>query len=61
MSKAIISDFLEGDTGMIGLEEEARARGIENPTTKMWVRCYVLLSLKMGMRGMRKGEVEMIF
>ena len=37
VSKAINSDFLEGDTGTIGLEEDeavAVAAGIENPTTE---------------------------
>lgn len=33
MSKVINSDFLEGDTGTVGLEEEPEAPGIENPTT----------------------------
>lgn len=37
VSKAINSDFLEGDTGTVGLEEdeaEAEAAGIENPMTE---------------------------
>ena len=34
MSKAINSDFLEGDTGTVGLEDEVELAGIENPITE---------------------------
>lgn len=34
VSKAINSDFLEGDTGTIGLEDEVEPAGIEKPMTE---------------------------
>ena len=34
MSKAINSDFLEGDTGTAGLEDEVEPAGMENPITE---------------------------
>jgi hypothetical protein len=34
VSKAINSDFLEGDTGTVGLEDEVEPAGIENPITE---------------------------
>ena len=34
VSKAINSDFLEGDTGTIGLEDEVEPAGMENPITE---------------------------
>jgi len=34
VSKAISSDFLEGDTGTVGLEDEVEPAGIENPITE---------------------------
>lgn len=34
MSKAISSDFLEGDTDTVGLEDEVEPAGIENPMTE---------------------------
>ena len=33
VSKAIKSNFLEGDTGTVGLEDEVEPAGIENPIT----------------------------
>jgi hypothetical protein len=34
VSKVIISDFFEGDTGTVGLEDEVEPAGIENPMTE---------------------------
>jgi hypothetical protein len=34
VSKAISSDFLEGDTGTVGLEDEVEPAGMENPITE---------------------------
>ena len=34
VSKVIKSDFLEGDTGTVGLEDDVEPAGIENPITE---------------------------
>ena len=34
VSKVINSDFLEGDTGTVGLDDEVEPAGIENPITE---------------------------
>lgn len=34
VSKAINSDFLDGDTGIVGLEGEVEPAGMENPMTE---------------------------
>ena len=33
VSRAINSDFLEGDTGTVGMDDGVEPAGIENPTT----------------------------
>ena len=51
MSKAINSDFLEGETGTVGLEDEVEPAGMENSITEDVGR--VVLSA-----GPEDGDVE---